>query len=54
MLVTARLPGGTFLADGSPLDYYDGMPGRAEARLRSERILLALVPGLRVLFDDVR
>ena len=53
VLVTTRLPGDTFIGDGAPLRYYDGMPGRIEARLRSERIVLALVPGLRAVFDDV-
>ncbi|MCU1277790.1 MAG: hemolysin [bacterium] len=49
MLVQASLPTSTFDVDGKPLRYHDGMLARAEARVRSERIVFSLVPGLRAL-----
>ena len=49
VLVQAHLPSATFTMDGRALRYHDGMSGRADARVRSERIVLALVPGLRAL-----
>lgn len=48
-LVTARLPAETFTISGERYPYRDGMLGRAEVRIRSERLLLSLVPGLRAL-----
>ncbi len=51
ILVQARLPQSTFLADGKTFSYYDGMQGTADARVRAESVVLTLVPGLRVLFD---
>ena len=53
VLVRARLPAATFRQRGRELRYYDGMLGTVEARLRSESILVTLIPGLRgVLGDD--
>ena len=52
ILVEAGLPGPTFTSEGTSLNYYDGMAGRAEVRLRSQRILLALVPGLKSVLGD--
>lgn len=49
VLVEARLPGGSFRVDRLSLDFYPGMSGVAEARVRSESLLVALVPGLRLL-----
>jgi hypothetical protein len=54
VLVRARLLASTFAADGGAYSYYDGMTGAVEVRLRSERILYTLVPGLNVLFGDWR
>lgn len=54
ILVRARLPSRTFESEGVPYDYFDGMPARAEARVRSESILLTLVPALKGLFDHDR
>lgn len=55
VLVTARLDAPTFHAQGTAVRYYDGMIGVARARIRSERVLFTLVPGLRPLLgaDDV-
>ena len=52
ILVKTRLPNLTFAADGTSWEYYDGMQGRAEARVRSQRILLTLAPGLRSVFEN--
>lgn len=44
---TPRAP--EFTVDGDSFEYYHGMNGTAEARVRTESILLSLVPGLRAL-----
>jgi membrane fusion protein (multidrug efflux system) len=46
-VVRAQLPGSSFTVDGETFFYHDGMPATAEVRLRSESILLTLVPALR-------
>ncbi|MFN7963127.1 MAG: HlyD family efflux transporter periplasmic adaptor subunit [Thermoanaerobaculia bacterium] len=46
-LVTARLPGASFEVAGRSLPYRDGLAGRAEVEVRSERLLFLLVPALR-------
>lgn len=50
VIVLAHLPSRRFKAHGRWHEYHDGMPGTAEARVRSESILFALVPGLRAVF----
>ena len=50
VIVQAHLPSRTFTADGRWHAYHDGMHGTAEARVRSESIVLALVPGLKAVF----
>lgn len=52
VLVHARLPGPTFTTEGRTYDFHDGMHGTAEVRVRSESILLTLVPGLKALFES--
>ncbi|WP_194869181.1 HlyD family secretion protein [Myxococcus sp. AB025B] len=47
VLVTARLPGPTFQSQGLSFGYVDGMPARAQVRVRSERLFMQLLPGLR-------
>ena len=47
VLVRARLPSSTFTSKGRTFNYFDGMLARADARVRKERILVALVPGLK-------
>jgi len=47
VLVTARLPATTFEADGDSYHYYDGMPGIAEVKIRSESVLMTLIPALK-------
>nr|WOF00478.1 RND efflux membrane fusion protein [Myxococcus fulvus] len=54
ILVRARMPAGSFHHGGRMFAYFDGMPARVEARVRSEVILLTLVPGLKGLFSDER
>ncbi len=51
VLVTARLPSLTFEFERRQRRYHDGMWAQAEVRVRSERILVALVPALRALFE---
>lgn len=45
--VTAALPEATFEVGGWSYPYREGMPSRAEVRVRSERLLFALLPALR-------
>jgi multidrug efflux pump subunit AcrA (membrane-fusion protein) len=52
VLVTARLPLSTFVADGKTFSYFDGMQGDVDARVRSESVLVTLVPGLKAIFSD--
>jgi membrane fusion protein (multidrug efflux system) len=51
VLVIARLPSRTFVAQGREYAYFEGMQGRAEARVGSESIAAALVPGLKAFFE---
>jgi membrane fusion protein (multidrug efflux system) len=54
VIVHARLPRSTFTAEGKTYHYHDGMHGQAEVRVRSERILFALVPALKAAFGSER
>lgn len=54
ILVRARLPSQHFQSNGQSYNYFDGMPAHAEARVRTESILMTLVPALKRLFDDER
>jgi membrane fusion protein (multidrug efflux system) len=47
VLATARIPSSNFLSDDELYDYHDGLQGTAEVRVRSERLLPALVPALK-------
>lgn len=47
VLVRGKLAKPEFVVDGRTLRYHDGMVGTAEVRVRSERIVYALVPGSR-------
>ncbi|MFH0899955.1 MAG: HlyD family efflux transporter periplasmic adaptor subunit [Pseudomonadota bacterium] len=47
ILVRADLPANTFLADGKEYRYYDGMLGTVEIRVRSENVIVGLLPWLR-------
>ena len=47
VLVRGRLAGSGFESDGQTFHYHDGMLGTAEVRVREERIIYAIVPGLR-------
>jgi multidrug efflux pump subunit AcrA (membrane-fusion protein) len=51
VIVQAYLPSRSFNADGQWREYHEGMHGTAEARVRSEIILAALVPGVRMLLE---
>ncbi|EPX55947.1 hypothetical protein D187_008202 [Cystobacter fuscus DSM 2262] len=50
VLVRAHAPSRFFEADGKRLAYFDGMLGTVDARVKSERILLTIIPGLKTLF----
>jgi membrane fusion protein (multidrug efflux system) len=54
VLVEATPPSPTFTVDGQTFEYYHGMNGTAEARVRSESILLSLIPGLRAVIARFR
>jgi len=47
VLVRGRLPRGDFEVDGRAFRYHDGMLGTAEVRVRSDRIINVLIPGMR-------
>ena len=47
VFVRARLISDSFTSGGRSYRYHDGMIGRVEVRVRSERILTSLFPGLR-------
>ncbi|MFE8597653.1 efflux RND transporter periplasmic adaptor subunit [Archangium violaceum] len=47
VLVRARIDSPTFTIKGKTFNYFDGMLAQADARVRKERILVTLIPGLR-------
>ncbi|RKH35261.1 HlyD family efflux transporter periplasmic adaptor subunit [Corallococcus praedator] len=47
VLVQAHVPRTSFEVEGEQLDYFDGMLGQAQARVKSERLLVLLVPALK-------
>lgn len=47
VIARGRIPNPSFEADGRTFTYHDGMLGTAEVQIRDERILFALVPGMR-------
>ena len=49
VVVEATLPGSTFVADDITYEYHDGMQGIAEVRVRSKRVIVALIPQLEKL-----
>ena len=51
VIVQAQVPARTFYAEGRWHTYHDGMHGTAEVRVRSQRIVFALVPGLKAVFE---
>ena len=52
VLVAARLPSATFEVEGQTRRFHDGMWAQAEVRVRSERVLVALIPALRAIFGE--
>ncbi|NOT02361.1 MAG: HlyD family efflux transporter periplasmic adaptor subunit [Phycisphaerales bacterium] len=51
VLLHGTLPGETFHADGVSYRYYHGMVGKASTRVRSESLLVTLVPAFKYLFE---
>jgi len=50
VLVRAHLPARSFASEGRSLDYYDGLPAQAQARVRSEPVAVMLIPALKRLW----
>ena len=50
VLVRTHLAASSFEIDGKTFQFFDGMQGLAEARVRTESILLTFLPGLKVVF----
>ncbi len=50
VILKTRLPRPTFQAEGRTYRFHNGMHGTAEVEVRSEKILVTLVPGLKALF----
>ncbi|MCU1277369.1 MAG: putative efflux rane fusion protein [bacterium] len=50
VLVRARLPSAEFSSNGEAFHYFDGLHAQAQARVRSEPIIMTLLPELRGLF----
>lgn len=53
VLVEAVPSSATFDVGGKAFPYFHGMNGIAEARVRTERIVVTLIPGLRYLFEKM-
>jgi membrane fusion protein (multidrug efflux system) len=54
VLVRATMPSRHFDCDGEQYSYYDGLHANAQARVRSERVLVRAIPALRQLVPDGR
>jgi hypothetical protein len=52
IIVRGRLPSRTFVQDGWELELHDGMVGTLETRVRTESLLLTLLPGLKTLLSE--
>jgi membrane fusion protein (multidrug efflux system) len=50
VLVEGHLADPEFVIDGHRLAYFDGMQGTAEVAVRSERVIVALIPALEAIF----
>ncbi len=48
VLVRARVPSGVFETEGGRLPYFHGMQGAVSVRVKSERIVATLIPGLKL------
>jgi membrane fusion protein (multidrug efflux system) len=49
VLVKASMPTRTFTADGQTYSYVEGLAGHADVRVRTQSILVLLVPSLKAL-----
>lgn len=52
VILKARLPSPSFVAEGHTYRFHNGMHGNAEVEVRSEKILVTLVPGLKALLRN--
>jgi membrane fusion protein (multidrug efflux system) len=51
VLVEGHLPAGEFVISGRRLAYFDGMQGTIEVAVRSQRIIVAVIPALEAVFE---
>lgn len=54
VLVRARLPDRSFKFEGKTYDYYDGVPGHADIRVRSLKLLVMAFPMFKEILGDGR
>lgn len=52
VLVRARLPDSSFTFEGKTFDYYDGIPGHVDIRVRSLRMLVMMFPVFKEILKD--
>jgi multidrug efflux pump subunit AcrA (membrane-fusion protein) len=50
VLVTAKLPTRTFTSEGQEYAFFDGLNGTTEIRVRSEPLIVTLIPALKTVF----
>jgi len=50
-LIRARVPDSSFTFEGRPYGYFDGLTGTADVRVRSEPIIVMLIPALRAVWS---
>lgn len=51
LVIEATLPGNSFESDGRRYEYHDGISGRVDIRVRSQRVLFVLIPALQYFFE---
>src|SRR5215470_2016163 len=52
VIVKARLPARSFASGGAQYAFHDGLRGTAEVRVRSERLILTLLPSLKAVWGN--
>jgi membrane fusion protein (multidrug efflux system) len=52
VIVKADLPSRSFTSDAGEYDFHDGLQGTAEVRVRSERLILTLLPSLKTVWSN--
>lgn len=54
VVVQGDLAGTSFASGGVPLNYFDGMHAQVRARVRSQNLLVHLIPGLKVVTEPAQ